>query len=72
MTKENLESAIESGCAFTIRMADGATYEVPHRDFIAWTRKRTAVVVTDAGDHTHILPLLTMTGVSQGSEPISA
>jgi hypothetical protein len=67
MTKENLHSAIESNRAFVISMADGKEYAVPHRDFISFTRKGTAVIVSTEDDRVHILPLITMTGISQDS-----
>ena len=65
MTKENLHSVIDSNLPFVISMADGKEYAVPHRDFIAFTRKETAVVVTSEDDRIHVLPLITMTGVSR-------
>ena len=69
MTKENLQSAIESNAPFTITMADGKEYLVPHRDFIAFTRRYTAVMVSTNDDRFHVLPLLTMTGIyRQGVE----
>jgi hypothetical protein len=33
MTREQVESAISSGAPFTLRMADGKEYVVPHRDY---------------------------------------
>ena len=65
MTKENIESAIESGQPFSIAMADGKEYLVPHRDFIAFNPKRTACIVFTEDDHFHILPFITMTGIKQ-------
>ncbi len=67
MTKENVRGAIENNRPFVISMADGKEYAVPHRDFIAFTRKGTSVVVSTEDDQVHILPLITMTGISQGS-----
>lgn len=67
MTKENLHSVIESSLPFVISMADGKEYAVPHRDFIAFTRKGTAVVVTTDDDKIHVLPLITMTGISRNA-----
>jgi hypothetical protein len=69
MTKENLQSAIEAKVPFTITMADGKEYVVPHRDFIAFTGKLTAVIVSTEDDHIHVLPLLTMTGLHQQITP---
>jgi len=65
MTKENLHSAIESNRPFLITMADGKEYAVQHRDFISFTRKGTAVVVSTDDDRIHVLPLITMTGITQ-------
>lgn len=65
MKKESIESAIESGQPFSISMADGKEYFVPHRDFIAFNPKRTACIVFTEDDHFHILPFITMTGIKQ-------
>jgi len=65
VTKENLHSVIDSNLPFVISMADGKEYSVPHRDFIAFTRKETAVVITSEDDRIHVLPLITMTGISR-------
>jgi hypothetical protein len=34
MTRHQVESAIACGAPFTLRMADGKEYAVPHRDYI--------------------------------------
>ncbi|MBL9170847.1 MAG: hypothetical protein JNN07_24155 [Verrucomicrobiales bacterium] len=62
MTKEQVRTAINEGVPFVIRMADGEKYEVVDRYKIAIGR--TSVVVLGEGDAPHILPLLTMTGIS--------
>lgn len=67
MTRENIHSVIETNRPFLISMADGKDYAVPHRDFISFTRKGTAVIVSTEDDKIHILPLITMTGISQDS-----
>ena len=61
MTRDQIETAINEGIPFEIRMADGAKYTVRERYRIAVSR--TSVVVFDDKDLAHILPLLTMTGV---------
>ena len=61
VTRSRLESAIQRGLPFTIRMADGQVYEVPHRDFIP--AGGAIAVVYDDQDHVWVLPLLTMTGL---------
>jgi hypothetical protein len=64
MTRSQIESAMQSGVAFTLRMADGREYEVPHRDYISLSPKGTFVTVYDDQEHYYILPLLTMTGLA--------
>lgn len=62
MTRDQVQVAIKEGIPFEIRMADGARYKVkePHQVAIG----RTSVVVFDERDLAHILPLLTMTGIT--------
>ncbi len=62
MTRDKIETAIDEGIPFLIRMADGEKYEVANRFNIALGK--THVVVIDKHDLPHILPLLTMTGIS--------
>jgi hypothetical protein len=62
MTKDQVQTAIEEGIPFLIKMADGEKYEVTDRYRIALGR--TTVVVIGKDDMPHILPLLTMTGIS--------
>jgi hypothetical protein len=38
-----MESAMNSGVPFTLRMADGNEYRVPHRDYISISPKGTFV-----------------------------
>ena len=63
MNRSQIESAIQRGLPFTLRMADGREYDVPHRDFISISPKGAVVVVYDDQDHFFVLPLLTMTGL---------
>lgn len=62
MTRDQVQMAIKEGIPFEIRMADGARYKVrePHQVAVG----RTSVVVFDERDLAHILPLLTMTGIT--------
>jgi hypothetical protein len=62
MTRDQVQMAIKEGIPFEIRMADGARYKVkqPHQVAVG----RTSVVVFDDRDLAHILPLLTMTGIT--------
>lgn len=54
--------AINEGLPFKIRMADGAAYQV--REPYQVALGRTSVAVFDDNDLAHILPLLTMTGLT--------
>jgi hypothetical protein len=63
MTREQIESAVASGNAFALRMADGREYLVPHRDYISLPPRASYVIVYDDNGHFTVLPLLTMTGL---------
>jgi hypothetical protein len=62
MTGENLELAIREGIPFMISMADGKEYVVKSSFDIALTRNCAFVVGDD--QLPHMLPMLTMTGIS--------
>ena len=62
MTKDKIQTAVNEGLPFLIRMADGQKYEVSDRYQIAIGQ--TTVIVIDKNDVPHLLPLLTMTGVT--------
>jgi hypothetical protein len=62
MTRDVLETAAREGVPFIIKIADGEKYRVSARDRIIVGNTR--VVVMDDKDIPHLLPLLTMTGVS--------
>ncbi len=64
MSREQIESAVESGAPFTIKMADGKSYEVPHQDYISIPPKKAFVIVHEDDGHFHVLPMLTMTGLT--------
>jgi hypothetical protein len=63
MTREQVESAAASGIPFTLSMADGNKYSVPHRDYISIPPKGSYVIVYDDHGRFNVLPLLTMTGL---------
>ena len=62
MTRDALQAAVREGIPFVINMADGKSYEVREPWKIAVGRTR--VVVLDDRDLPHVLPMLTMTGIS--------
>jgi hypothetical protein len=68
MNRSQIEAAVESNRPFSLRMADGREYRVPHRDYISVSPKGTFVVVFDDREHAYVLPLLTMTGIAYQTE----
>ena len=71
MTLATLKEKVETAIPFTLHVADGRSYEVPHRDFI-WMPPRTLAVMVahPASDGTDemvgtTIPLLMITGITQ-------
>jgi hypothetical protein len=62
MTREIIETAKKEGVPFAIKMADGKEYTISSADRIHVAK--THVVVIDDNTFPHILPLLTITGLS--------
>jgi hypothetical protein len=62
MTRDVLETAVREGIPFRISMADGKEYVVKDELKIALGVAR--AVVMDDNDLPHVLPMVTMTGVS--------
>jgi hypothetical protein len=62
MTRDQLQTAIREGIPFVIKMADGEKYEVS--DCYRVALGKTTVIVVGEEDMPHVLPLLTMTGIS--------
>ncbi len=62
MTRDKIQTAIREGIPFMIKMADGEHYEVSDQFKVALGR--TTVIVVGDDDMPHVLPLLTMTGIS--------
>jgi hypothetical protein len=62
MTREHVMRAVKEGIPFMIKMADGEKYTVDDETKVAIGQ--TTVVVMDDHDLPHLLPLLTMTGLS--------
>jgi hypothetical protein len=63
MNREQVESAAARGTLFSLLMADGKEYRVPHRDYISFPPNAPYVIVCDDAGHFTVLPLLTMTGL---------
>jgi hypothetical protein len=71
MNHAELKARIDEGIPFTLYVADGRSFAVPHRDFI-WLPPGAAVVMVAAQspereDETlsHTIPLRMVSGVSQ-------
>ena len=62
MTRQQMQTAVREGIPFEICMVNGERYSVSDRYRVA-VGKTTANVVGE-DDMPHILPLLTMTGIS--------
>lgn len=66
-----IEKAIESNRPFVIRTAGGDSYEVPHRDFISFSAKKTTVILSfenNGREDVAYIPLLTISSVE--AEPV--
>tara|TARA_B100000676_G_C17766075_1_gene674169 strand:- start:391 stop:612 length:222 start_codon:yes stop_codon:yes gene_type:complete len=71
MSRDQIETAVDSGKPFTILMADGNSFEIPHRDYISIGPARSAFVIVheeDGGSYV-VLPLPTITGLRQEGMP---
>jgi hypothetical protein len=59
-----IEDLIKENRPFQIETASGRVFDVPHRDFVSFSRKKTALIISydkDGEDHIAIVPLLTVT-----------
>ncbi len=64
MDNRLLEELIDSNRPFRIETAAGRVFEVPHRDFVAFSSRRTALIINygeEGEEHFAIVPLLTIT-----------
>jgi len=62
--KSLLEALIEANQPFRLETASGRIFDVPHRDFIAFSPRKTAVLITyeeAEEEHFAIVPLITVT-----------
>lgn len=73
MTHEVLRAKIKDGIPFTMHVADGRSFLVPHHDFIMLPPKATFVVVATPDEEnpeeyvSHTIPLLMVSGVDEKS-----
>lgn len=72
MTHAELKARIEEDLPFTLHVADGREFTIPHRDFIFLPPRSTVVIVAkpspenpDEETVTNIVPLLMVSGVTQ-------
>ena len=59
-----IEDLIESNKPFRVETAAGRVFDIPHRDFVSFSRKRTSLIISydeNGEDHIAIVPLLTIT-----------
>ncbi len=59
-----LEELIASNKPFKIETATGRLFEVPHRNFVSFSTRKTSVIVSyeeNDAEHFAIVPLLTIT-----------
>ena len=70
-----IDQVIETNGPFRIKTASGDVYEIPHRDFIAFTARKTTLVVNferDGKEEIAWIPLLTITSVEAASPKTAA
>ena len=72
MSRSQVEAAIKSGKPFSLRMADGNEYHVPHQDCISLSPKGTFAIVYDDNEAYYVLPLITMTGIAASNPESNA
>jgi hypothetical protein len=59
-----IEQLIESNKPFRVETAAGRVFDIPHRDFVSFSRKKTPLIIShdeNGEEHFAIVPLLTIT-----------
>jgi hypothetical protein len=59
-----LEELINQNKPFKIETASGRLFEVPHRDFVSFSTRKTSLIISseeNGTEHFAIVPLLTIT-----------
>ena len=68
MSIEQIEEASTRGVPFTLKVADGDSFDVPHPDYLFLpprdSRRRTYVIVHNEKGYASILPLITITSLT--------
>jgi hypothetical protein len=68
MNIAQIEEAVRRGIPFSLKVADGDRYDVPHPDYIFFppkeSQKRTYVMVHSDDGYASVLPLLTITSLT--------
>lgn len=62
-----LENLIRENKPFRIETASGRVFEVPHRDFVNFSARKTSLFIfyeENGNEYFAIVPLLTVTGVT--------
>ena len=73
MTNRELRHSIEDEIPFTLYLADGRSFDVPHRDFIFLPPRSTSAIIAEYDEEngetvTHRIPLLMISGIESRSE----
>ena len=64
MDSSLLEDLIEHNKPFQVETASGRVFDILHRDFVSFSRKKTSLIISydeNGEDHVEIVPLLTIT-----------
>jgi hypothetical protein len=67
-----LEDLISKNQPFRVETASGRVFEVPHRDFVSITPRRTSILITfeeDGAERFAAVPLLTITAAVTRTGP---
>ena len=68
MSIAQIETAVQRGVPFRLKVADGDEFQVPHADYIFFppkaSEKRTYVIVHNDRGFASVLPLLTITSLT--------
>lgn len=67
MDRSLIEDLIASNKPFRVETASGRAFEVPHRDFVSFSRNKTALFISydeNGEEHFAIVPLLTVTAAT--------